>query len=110
MGTIIANPAEYDGKLVTIKGWASVWHEDYGIWATQDDYRKRNRKNCISLLNSYNDDALNEPVDRKEVLVTGIFYRDAYRDKDGRPVVLLGSCSRLGIQFSEPEGLRRFFN
>lgn len=107
---VLAKPSEVDGKVVTIKGWASIRHEDYGIWATQADYESRNWKQCISLLNFYSDDALNKSLDRTTVLITGIIQRDVFHDKDGGAVVRLGTCNQMGIRFVEPTGLSAFPN
>lgn len=108
VANVTSEPAGFDKKVVTIKGWASIRGEDYGIWATQDDYEKRNWKRCISLLNIYNDQALNESLDRKPVLITGTVFQDIFLDKDGRQVVRLGTCNKVGIRFIEPGGLRSF--
>lgn len=35
------------GQQVTVRGWASMKPEDYGIWASADDYEKRNELRCI---------------------------------------------------------------
>lgn len=105
---VLINPGAYAGNVVTIKGWVSLRHEDYGIWATEADYEKRDWKKCISLLNRYSDEAANGAIDRTEILVTGIFDDDIYHDKAGQNVIRLGTCSPAGIRFNEPRGLRSF--
>jgi len=106
MQDILASPFDYDGKTVTIKGWASLLNEDYGIWASQADYKERNWRNCISLLNTYADAWKNEALDLSNVLVTGVFSRDIFHNKDGQVVVRLGACNEAGIRFHGPDGLR----
>jgi hypothetical protein len=103
---VISRPLDFDGRIVTIKGWASLRHEDYGIWATEDDYKKRNWKRCISLLNHYPDEAKNKELDRRSVLITGVFNNDILHNESGVDIVRLGTCSKFGIRFVEPDGLR----
>lgn len=105
---VLANPAGFDGKVVTIKGWALIKNENYRIWATQSDYEKLNRKQCISLLNSYNDDARNESLDQTTVLITGTVYQDIFHNEEGKDVIRLGTCNKVGIRFIDPDGLRPF--
>jgi hypothetical protein len=103
---VISRPLDFDGRIVTIKGWASLRHEDYGIWASEEDYKKRNWKRCISLLNHYSDEAKNKQLDRRSVLITGVFNNDIFHNESGVDIVRPGSCSRFGIRFVEPDGLR----
>jgi hypothetical protein len=105
---VLANPSAFAGRKVTIKGWASIRNEDKGIWATPDDYANRNRRRCISLLNTYRDEEINRSLDRKYVLVTGTIDPDSYHDSAGQGIVRLGSCNKVGVFFEDPAGLRIF--
>lgn len=105
---VLSKPADFNGKVVTIKGWASLGNENHQLWATQGDYEKLNRKQCISLLNSYNDDARNESLDQTTVLITGTVCQDIFHDKEGGGVIRLGTCNEVGIRFIDPDGLRPF--
>lgn len=106
VGQVIASAELYDGKVITVQGWASVHYEDYGIWVSRSDYETRNERNCISLLNHYKNADLNQAVDRKAVLVSGIFDKDIFHDKDRHDVIRLGACSKFGIRFLDPAGLQ----
>ncbi|MGB9109183.1 MAG: hypothetical protein WCC39_10910, partial [Telluria sp.] len=90
--------------------WASLRHEDYGVWATEDDYKKRNWKRCISLLNHYSDESKNKELDQSLVLITGTFNKDIVHNERGIEIVRLGSCSRFGIRFVEPDSLKKIQN
>ncbi|MCC2962523.1 hypothetical protein LK540_19015 [Massilia sp. IC2-278] len=105
---VLAAPFDYDGKTVTIKGWATIQREFYGIWASQADYENRVWRHCIALLNLYADDGKNKALNQSDVLVTGVFSRDSSRTKHGRPIVRLGACNEAGIHFIGPDGLRKF--
>lgn len=105
---VISDPLRYNGKEVTIKGWATVRSGSYRIWASRGDYEKHNVAQCITLLNSYTDDTLNKSVDGKTVLITGTVDKDIKRDKDGNPVIVLHACNDIGIRFTPPRGLRAF--
>lgn len=105
---VISHASDFDEKIITIKGWASVRPEDYGIWASEDDYKKRNWRRCISLLNFYSDKSINKSLDQKVVLITGKFMKDIFHDKNGQEIVRMGTCSQYGIRFIEPSGLRKF--
>ena len=107
---ILSTPLDFDGKIVTIKGWASLRREDYGIWATEDDYKKRNWRRCISLLNHYSDESKNKEFDRSLVLTNGVFSNDIFHNEKGVEIVRLGTCSRFGIRFVEPDGLKKIQN
>jgi hypothetical protein len=104
---VLANPTAYSGKTVTIRGWISIRHEDYGVWATSDDYANRNRRRCISLLNTTGDNELNRSLDRTYALVTGKINSDSYRDSEGRGIIRLGSCNRVAIGFEKPTSIQR---
>jgi hypothetical protein len=104
--SVLANPAAYAGRTITLKGWASVRTEDKGIWVTPKDYEDRNRRRCISLLNTYKDESVNRSLDRKYVLVTGKIDLDSYHDAEGQGIIRLGSCNKVAIRFEEPNGLR----
>jgi hypothetical protein len=104
---ILVSPEKFDGKTVSVKGWLTIRHEDTGLWATPNDYKKRNTKLCISLMNRYKDDAMNKAVDAKHVIVTGIFFKDISHDRNGQYVFRPDACSNFGIRFIEPLGLRQ---
>lgn len=104
--SVLANPTAFDGKKVTVKGWVSIRNEDRGIWDGPADYANRNRRRCISLLNTYSDESINRALDRKYVLVTGVVDADSYHDASGQGIVRLASCNRVAIRFEEPNGLR----
>jgi hypothetical protein len=104
--SVLANPSLYVGKTITLKGWASIRTEDKGIWFTPEDYENRNRRHCISLLNTYKDEGINRSLDRKYVLVTGKIDPDSYHNAEGQGIVRLGSCNKVAIRFEEPNGLR----
>jgi hypothetical protein len=104
--TILANPAAYAGKTLTIRGWISIRREDYGVWATSADYSNRNRHRCISLLNTTGNEDLNRYFDRTYVLVTGKIDSDSYRDAEGRGIVRPGSCNRVAIGFEQPSSIQ----
>jgi hypothetical protein len=105
---LLANPSNFDGKTITVKGWASIRHEDYGLWASRADYEARNWRRCISLLNTYNDPNKNLQLDRTEVTITGMIYKDVFHTQDGKPVIRLGACNPVGIRFADTDGLRRY--
>jgi len=105
---VISKASSLDEQVITVKGWASIRNEDYGIWENKNDYEKRSSDKCISLLNFYSDRNRNKELDRNFVLITGTFSKDVFHDKNGQDVIRLGACSQFGIRFIEPDGLRKF--
>lgn len=95
---ILASPALYDGKEVTIRGWISMRHEDNNLWSTWQDHEAWNVNKCISLKNYFSKEDLRKSVDGKFVEIKGIFYMDADRDKNGL-IVRSGSCNKFAIEF-----------
>jgi hypothetical protein len=103
---VLANPTAYTGHTITIKGWVSLRAEDYGLWATKSDYEKGDMQKCISILNKHDDEKTNRAFDRTYALVTGVIVPDSYHDAEGRFIVRLNACNKVGMRFEKPSGMR----
>lgn len=87
------NPETYDGKYVFIAGYILNEFENHAIWQ-ESDSDKRNAKNCISVL--YHSDASRKlkKINRKHVVIGGIFSKNIF--SDGK-FIAMGSCNRTAI-------------
>lgn len=92
-----------DGELVTLRGWVSMRHEDWNLWATWSDHEDWNTTRCISLsgYDELRDHA--KDFDGKLVEVTGTLLSDA--TERGR-IVRLGSCREVAIRVNGLSSVR----
>jgi hypothetical protein len=91
----LISPDRNNGKVVTLKGWVSMRHEDWNLWATPADRENWNTARCISL--SGYDDLRDYAADfdGKFVEITGTFTSDA---TEGGRIVRLGACSDIALR------------
>lgn len=72
---LIANPKEYDGKLVSITGFLSLGRESH-IFLNRDDFKNNNYKNSIFVLFSTSKamELIKGRFNKKYVRLIGRFY------------------------------------
>lgn len=87
-------PDGNDGRLVTLRGWVSMRHEDWNLWATQSDHENWNTVRCISLSNYDELRGHAREFDGRFVEITGTLIKDA---TNGGKLVRLGSCREVAI-------------
>jgi len=102
---ITTSPNSYHKKLIRIKGWISMRHEDHNLWVTWNDHEKWKTKNCISLKYYFTSKEVRQSMDAKLVEVTGIFNMDADHNETG-PVIRLGVCNKFSIELTEPSAVK----
>ena len=70
---LIANPKDYDGKVVRVIGFMRLEFEGNGIYLHQDDYKHSIYKNGLWIDASVDMQKRKAEVDQKYVLVEGTF-------------------------------------
>jgi hypothetical protein len=100
---VSGNPRSFDGKVVTIRGWLSLEHEDKNIWASKADHEAWATKRCLSIVN-YDSLKLHQSMfDGKRVEVTGVVRGDA---SNGGRLIRLASCRDAGIEIGGPASIK----
>lgn len=96
-------PDYFDGKEVSLRGWITLRHEDWNLWATSADQEEWNTPRCISLSGYYSlrDEA--DEFDGRLVEVTGTILSDASL---GGKVIRLGACRDVAIKISGPSSVK----
>jgi len=84
---LIANPKDYDGKIVRVTGFLSLETEGNAIWLHQDDYRYAVCKNGLWI--DVTDEIVKKATefDQKYVILQGTFNAKAKRGGGIPPVV-----------------------
>lgn len=88
-----AHPSQYDGKRVMVYGLIVNESENHGIWDSQVEQKANSAKHCVSVLYPKSIEANLNRMNRKHVIVTGIFMKDITNPNE----IFLGLCNKSAI-------------
>lgn len=103
---IAISPEDFDGEMVTIRGWMSLRFEDRNLWATRKDHEDWETRRCISLVNYSALKEVQGALDGRYVEVSGILRSDATMSGT---LIRLASCRKVGIEISGASSVRLLF-
>ena len=100
---VARNPVNFDGKVVTVRGWITVRDEDKNLWATWEDHEKWRTPQCISLIHYDLLRGSEKALDGRYVEIRGVLRADA--SKQGN-VIRPASCRDPGIEIADRSSIK----